>query len=120
MHKIAISFLFKLETNEFVCLNRSVMPKKKSSKKRTQTATNNESDSAYFLKIILYFILGTFWMRLLNVDVGSFRDISLPLGLIVGVVFASREQFQIDRKIEYAILLGATILSFYLPVGLRI
>lgn len=79
-----------------------------------------EADSSYFLKLLLYFILGTLWVRLLNIEVGPFQHLSLPLGLVVGLWFASHDKFQIDRKIEYAVLLVATFLSFYLPVGVTI
>lgn len=79
-----------------------------------------ESDSTYFLKIVLYFILGTFWVRILYIDVGPFQHLSIPLGLIIGLVFASHEHFKIDRKIEFAVLLAATFISFYLPVGITI
>ena len=79
----------------------------------------NEPDSVYFLKILLFFIIGSIWMH--------FKDIqllpgisSLPLGLILGLVFANHEHFQIDRKVEYAVLLGATVLSFVAPIGLLI
>lgn len=79
-----------------------------------------ESDSAYFLKLVLYFILGTFWVRLVDISFGPFEHLSLPLGLALGVIFASHEHFQIDRKIEFAVLLAATFISFYLPVGITI
>ena len=85
--------------------------------KKRNVKKSKETDSAYLLKIVLYFILGTFWVRLLDISIGSFHDISVPVGLIVGLVFASHEHFQIDRKIEYAVLFAATVLSFYLPVG---
>jgi Na+/H+ antiporter NhaC len=80
----------------------------------------SEKDSTYFLKIILFFILGTFWIRLLNVNIGPIHHMSLPLGLIIGIFFASHEHFQIDRKIEFAVLLTATFISFYLPVGITL
>jgi hypothetical protein len=79
-----------------------------------------ETDSAYFLKLVMYFILGTFWIRLVDVSFGPFEHLSLPLGLLIGILFASHEHFQIDRKIEYAVLLVATFISFYLPVGITI
>ncbi len=82
--------------------------------------SSRESDSAYFLKLVLYFLLGTFWIRLLNVSFGPFEHLSIPVGLILGLIFASHEHFQIDRKIEYAVLLAATFISFYLPVGITI
>lgn len=90
---------------------------KRKTKKSRATA---EPDSVYFLKLVLFFLLGTLWVRLLNIQIGPFEHLSLPIGLIIGLLFASHEHFQIDRKIELAVLLGATILSFYLPVGLTV
>jgi hypothetical protein len=75
-----------------------------------------EKDSVYFLKILLFFIIGSLWIH-----VGSFKILpginSLPVGLVLGLLFAHHEHFQIDRKVEYAILLAAAILSFVAPVG---
>ncbi|MCU0667155.1 MAG: hypothetical protein MUF85_00860 [Patescibacteria group bacterium] len=73
---------------------------------------NNEPDGVYFLKIVLYFILGCLWLQ-----VGGENGIPIPIGLAVGLAFASHDHFKIDRKIEIAVLLFATILSFYLPIG---
>lgn len=89
-------------------------------KQKRKSKSKAESDSSYFLKLVLYFILGTLWVRLLNVNIGPFEHLSVPIGLVIGLVFASHEHFQIDRKIEFAILLGATFISFYLPVGITI
>lgn len=89
-------------------------------KQKKKTSKTNESDSTYFLKLVLFFLLGTFWVRLLNVNAGPFEHLSLPVGLILGLIFASHEHFQIDRKIEFAVLLAATFISFYLPVGITI
>jgi len=72
-----------------------------------------EPDSVFFLKLVLYFILGAIWIRLHDVPIPG-----VPVGLIVGILFARQDHFQIDRKIEYAILLGAAIISFVAPVGL--
>lgn len=78
----------------------------------TNTKTPREADSVYFLKILLYFLVGAIWLRL------TFIDVPIPIGLAVGLLFASHEHFQIDRKIEYAILLIATIVSLVAPVGI--
>jgi Na+/H+ antiporter NhaC len=94
--------------------------KQKVSKLKKPVATQRESDTGFFLKLVLFFILGTFWVRLLHIEFGPFEHLSLPAGLVIGLVFASHERFQIDRKIEYAILLGATFISFYLPVGITV
>lgn len=85
---------------------------------KRKTSQRKETDSAFFLKIILFLILGTFWIRLNDVNIGPFEHLSVPAGLLVGILFATHEHFQIDRKIEYAILLVVTIMSFYLPVGI--
>ena len=63
-----------------------------------------EADSVYFLKILLYFILGTIWIK-------KDGQPLIPIGLIIGVLFASRDHFRIDRKIEYALLLLAAVLG---------
>lgn len=72
-----------------------------------------EKDSVYFLKLVLFFLLGAFWLRI-NFDDG--RLLSLPFGLVAGLLFASHDHFAIDRKIEYAVLLIATALSAYIPI----
>lgn len=86
--------------------------------KRKTKKSQVESNSTFFLKILLFFILGTLWVRLLDVNIGPFQHISLPIGLLVGFLFASHEHFMIDSKIEFAVLLVATFISFYLPVGI--
>lgn len=76
-------------------------------KKKT---TTNEPDSIFFLKIVLYFLLGCLW-----VSVGD--GIVIPVGLLIGLVFATHDHFKIDRKIEISVLLIAAVLSYLLPVG---
>lgn len=63
-----------------------------------------ELDSIYFLKILLYLVLGSIW-----VVMGGHKVI--PLGLILGVLVVQHEKLQIDRKIEYAALLIAALLG---------
>lgn len=78
-----------------------------------------QTDSIYFLKIILFFILGSLWLHALTFE--FFPGISnLPLGLFIGLVFARHEHFRIDRKIEYVVLLAASIISYAAPVGVVI
>lgn len=87
---------------------------KKASKKRQNM---NEPDSLFFLKVIVFFLLGTMWVRIVGPE-GN--EISLPVGLIVGLLIARHEHFQIDRKIEFVVLFISTIISFYLPIGLLV
>ncbi len=78
-----------------------------------------EADSSYFLKLVVYILLGMFWLRLAKpmaiagVEIGA-----LPLGLVVGLLLASHDKFQIDRKIEYAVLVVVSIVSLFLPIGI--
>jgi hypothetical protein len=90
---------------------------KAKTKKATKTAVV-EPDSSYFLKLVLYLIIGSQWIRL--VDPLQTKQIPIPLGLIIGILFASHEHFQIDRKIEYAILLVAMFIGFWFQSGLLI
>ncbi len=89
------------------------MVKKKTQKRKS----NTETDNAYFLKLVMYMIIGSQWVR-----IESLPDWSLPLpvGMFIGLYFASHEHFKIDRKIEYAVLLVASFIGFWLPLGLII
>jgi hypothetical protein len=87
--------------------------------KKTKVSAKTEKDSTYFLKIVIYVILGSFWLKFASpAVVGGFEFNGLPLGLLIGLVFASHDHFQIDRKIEYAILILMTILCYFLPAGI--
>ena len=73
-----------------------------------------EPDSVFFLKLLMFFIIGTVWIQFSSLE-PPFNK--LPLGLILGLFYAHHEHFQIDRKIELAVLLFATILSYVAPIG---
>lgn len=88
----------------------SVMTKKKVYRHKSKQPV--EKDGVYFLKLVLFFVLGCMWLRF-----GGMNGTPAPIGLMFGILFASHDHFQIDRKIEYAILLVATILSFIAPIG---
>lgn len=90
------------------------MPKTKSKK---VAKTVNEPDSTYFLKLVLYLIVGSVWIK---INRGTISQIPLPIGLLIGLLFASHEHFQIDRKVEYAVLLIAMLVGFWLPLGIYI
>lgn len=82
-------------------------------KKRNKT----ETDSAYFLKLVLYVIMGSLWIKITK---GDGMQIPIPVGFIVGLIFTTHEHFKIDRKIEYAVLLIAMLIGFWAPIGLYI
>ncbi len=78
-----------------------------------------EPDSTFILKLILYLILGSLWLKFASpLHIGPVVLQGIPLGLFIGVVFASRDKIPIDRKIEYTILFVMTILSYFLPAGI--
>lgn len=85
-------------------------------KKKSVASNSKELDSVYILKLVLYMILGSQWIRITK----SGTQYPIPIGLILGLLFASHDHFQIDRKIEYALLLAATFIAFWLPLGLEI
>ena len=89
------------------------MVKKKKPKQKAQ-----ELDSEYVLKMVVYLILGSIWVRLSAH--GQNWEVPIPIGLMVGILLASKEKFQIDRKLEYAILLMSMFIGFWLPLGLTV
>lgn len=91
------------------------------SKKTNKKTVAVESDSTYFLKLVLYVILGSLWIKFqAPVYIGDVVLYGFPLGLIIGLMFASHDHFQVDRKIEYAILILMTVVSYFLPLGIII
>lgn len=97
------------------------MPKTKSKAKlkpRTRTDDSQTIESVYFLKLLLYVIVGSQWLFFVN-DSTSAR-IPLPVGMLIGLLFAMHDRFKIDRKIEYAVLLVAMFVGFWAHVGVQI
>ena len=92
------------------------MAKNKSGRKNK--AVTHELDSTYLLKLVLYLIIGAQWIRFENA--AGTTQIPIPIGLFVGFTFALHDHFQIDRKIEYAMLLAAMFVGFWSQVGVYI
>jgi ABC-type dipeptide/oligopeptide/nickel transport system permease component len=76
----------------------------------TKRRVSAELDSVFVMKLVLYFLVGSFWVHL---AIGQ-MVVPLPLGVVLGVWFASHEHFRIDRKIEYAVLLIAMFVTYFL------
>ena len=96
---------------------KKTVRKKGSSKKTAVRKTTNESDGAYFLKLVLFLIISSLWLRI------EFSDgtlLPLPLGAAIAVIYAMHDHFQIDRKIELALILVGMFISFWLPIGIFI
>ena len=96
---------------------KKTVRKKGSIKKTAVRKTTNESDGAYFLKLVLFLIISSLWLRI------EFSDgtlLPLPLGAAIAVIYAMHDHFQIDRKIELALILVGMFISFWLPIGIFI
>jgi hypothetical protein len=86
---------------------------KTKAKTRTRSAATAQSfDGVYLLKLVLYLLVGSLWLKITTT---SGTHIPLPIGLIIGLLFTTHEHFQIDRKIEYAILLAAMLVGYFVP-----
>ena len=103
-------------------------------KKQTSTRSNitaisrkgyekiTESDSTYLLKLVVFVLLGTFWLKFATpVTWQGIPFSGIPVGLLVGLLLVRRfEPLQIDRKIWYAILIVVTIICYFVPAGIVI
>lgn len=76
-----------------------------------------EPDTTFFLKAVVFLILGSQWIYIEQLPEWQ---LPIPVGLIIGLVFATHDHFRLDRKIEYVVLLFATFISFWLPMGIVI
>ena len=99
------------------------MTKRKTIPKKTPKRFHErvfESDSTYFLKLVVIVLLGTLWLKFSNPSiVGGFQFTAVPLGLIVGfLVVRAFEHHQEDRKIWYAVLLVVGVISYFVPAGI--
>lgn len=84
--------------------------------KKTSRSANLQSDSLFIFKLVLFLILGSQWLYLVN----GRSQLPLPLGAIIGIGFILKEPNKADRKIEYALLLIAMFVGFWLPIGITI
>ena len=76
-----------------------------------------EADSWFIYKMIAYMVAGSIWIRYYP---SGQLQLPLPIGAIIAVIVASHEKFQIDRKIEYVVLMLAMFIGFWLPIGIDI
>lgn len=79
----------------------------------------DETDGAFLLKIVMYIILASVWIKFQEpIDLGFIGLQGIPIGLFVGLLVASHDRFQIDRKIEYVVLIVMTIVTYFIPAGI--
>lgn len=91
---------------------------KTKSKKSSRSLSNLEVDSGFIFKIVLFLLLGSQWLYIVE---GEFRTlIPIPLGAIIGIVFVLKDRHRVDRQIEYVLLLVAMFIGFWLPMGITI
>ena len=81
-----------------------------------------ENDSAFFLKLAIFVVLSTLWLRLSNpIDLGAVSIQGIPIGLIIALLLVVRvEKYQFNRKIWYVTLIMMAILTSFTPVGVMI
>jgi len=81
-----------------------------------------ETDSTYFLKLVIVVLLGTLWLKFQTPITWLGMPFSgIPVGFLLGLILVNRfEQYQTDRKIWYAILVIVTILCYFIPAGVVI
>ena len=88
-------------------LKKTVKPKKQE---------NQELDGVFLIKLALYVVLGSLWLKINKSGTGL--TFPIPVGLLVGILFSTHELFRVDRKIEYAVLVCAAVFGFIAPYGL--
>lgn len=95
---------------------------KKTSKKQKKRFHERvfESDSTYFLKLVVIVLLGTFWLKFSNtITWAGFAISAIPLGILIGfLIVRAFEHHQEDRKIWYAVLLVVGVISYFVPAGI--
>jgi predicted membrane chloride channel (bestrophin family) len=79
-----------------------------------------ESDSTYFLKLVVIVLLGTMWVKFAEpFELSGFLLTAIPMGIIFGfLVVRAFEHHQEDRKIWYAVLLVVGVISYFVPAGI--
>lgn len=106
---------------------KMVKQKQKRVKNKATTATTPrermfETDGTYFLKLVVFVLLGTLWLKFQQPVLWlGLPFYGLPVGFLVGLLLVRQfEKYQADRKIWYAILLVVTIICYFVPAGIVI
>ncbi|MBP9667810.1 hypothetical protein KBD87_03310 [Candidatus Saccharibacteria bacterium] len=89
--------------------------------KKISRSKKAETDGTYLLKVVMYLLFGSLWIKFGEpIQVGALLVHGLPFGLLVGLLFARHDHFQVDRKIEYVLLLVMAVITYFLPAGIVI
>lgn len=84
--------------------------------KKNKPKNNDVYDIEFALKLAMYAVLGSLWLKIMN----DHTVIPVPLGAIIGLIIASHEHYKNDRKIQYAVLIIAALVGFIAPYGLYV
>jgi hypothetical protein len=103
-------------------------PKQKKIKKRASVIGKRsydkmrESDGTYFLKLVVFVLLGTLWLKFQHpISWLGMPFNGIPAGFLIGLILVNRfEKIELDRKIWYAILIVVTIICYFVPAGVLI
>ena len=81
-----------------------------------------ETDSSFFLKLVIFVLLGALWLRLKEpLEIGALSVQAVPVGLLIALLLVVKiEKYQFNRKIWYVTLILMTILASFTPVGVMI
>lgn len=83
-----------------------------------------ETDSTYFLKLVVVVLLGMLWLRFDPNQTVSWLGIpitGIPIGTLIGLLLIHRfEKYQADRKIWYVVLILVSIICYFYPTGVMI
>lgn len=91
--------------------NKKTIHKSASSPK----SSKSEPDGLYFLKLVVYLVFGALWIKISHNETSQ---TPIPVGLLLGLIQASHDHIQLDRKVGYAVLLVASFVGFWLPIGI--
>lgn len=102
---------------------RRVVNKPRLSRKNIESDVykNQRLYSHFFLRFVLFAILGAVWIKLPGViHIGNFAVDVFPIGLVIGIVFACFERFRMGRHIEIGILAVMATISYFLPIAIAL
>lgn len=87
-------------------------------KRKNSSSAVLDRDAVFLFKCVLFLILGSQWLYIVQ---GEYRTLfPIPIGAIIGIAFIIKDRQQVDRKIEYALLLAAMFICFWLPLGMTL
>lgn len=94
---------------------KTLKNKTKLTRNQKRPSITQEPDGLYILKLVVYTVFGALWVKLSHSETSQ---TPIPVGLLLGLVLASHDHIQLDRKVGYAVLLIAAFVGFWLPIGI--